>query len=80
MADGSLVQGLRANLNRVIKGKPREVDLLITALLGGGNVLLTDVPGVGKTTLAKALAASISLAAGSTCSPREGSRPSCVAR
>ncbi|MEZ6185449.1 MAG: MoxR family ATPase [Planctomycetota bacterium] len=58
MAD--LVQDLRANLNRVIKGKPREVDLLITALLGGGNVLLTDVPGVGKTTLAKALAASIS--------------------
>ncbi|MCA8921658.1 MAG: MoxR family ATPase [Planctomycetes bacterium] len=60
MAEGDLVQGLRANLNRVIKGKPREVDLLITALLGGGNVLLTDVPGVGKTTLAKALAASIS--------------------
>ena len=59
-AAGSLVQGLRDNLNRVIKGKPREVDLLITALLGGGNVLLTDVPGVGKTTLAKALAASIS--------------------
>jgi len=59
-AAGRLVQGLRDNLNRVIKGKPREVDLLITALLGGGNVLLTDVPGVGKTTLAKALAASIS--------------------
>jgi MoxR-like ATPase len=55
-----LVSRLRKNLTAVIRGKDREVDLLITAFLGGGNVLLTDVPGVGKTTLAKAIAASIS--------------------
>ncbi|MGE0706529.1 MAG: AAA family ATPase [Planctomycetota bacterium] len=54
------VPRLRENLCRVIRGKVREVDLLIAAFLGGGNVLLTDVPGVGKTTLAKAMAASIS--------------------
>ncbi|MBX3469879.1 MAG: MoxR family ATPase [Planctomycetes bacterium] len=54
-----LVARLRENLRAVIRGKDPEVDLLITAFLAGGNVLLTDVPGVGKTTLAKAIAASI---------------------
>jgi MoxR-like ATPase len=54
-----LVEALRKNLSIVIRGKPREVDFLILALLGNGNVLLSDVPGVGKTTLAKAMAASI---------------------
>jgi MoxR-like ATPase len=54
-----LVASLRTNLARVIKGKPGEIDALITALLANGNVLLTDVPGVGKTTLAKSIAASI---------------------
>jgi MoxR-like ATPase len=54
-----LVPKLRTNLAAVIKGKPREIDFLILALLGNGNVLLTDVPGVGKTTLAKSVAASI---------------------
>lgn len=50
---------LRENLSRVIKGKADTIRLLITALGAGGNVLMEDVPGVGKTTLAKALAASI---------------------
>ncbi|MDD5698674.1 MAG: MoxR family ATPase [Victivallaceae bacterium] len=50
---------LRDNLSRVIKGKSHPITLLITALAAGGNVLMEDVPGVGKTTLAKALAASI---------------------
>jgi MoxR-like ATPase len=53
-----LVRRLRANLTSVIRGKEREVDKVITAFLAGGNVLLTDVPGVGKTTLARAVAAS----------------------
>ncbi len=55
----SFVQRLRDNLGKVIKGKPEEIDLLITCFLGGGNVLLNDVPGVGKTTLARAIAVSI---------------------
>ncbi len=50
---------LRENLAKVIKGKTDTIRLLITALGAGGNVLMEDVPGVGKTTLAKALASSI---------------------
>ncbi len=53
------VQALRDNLGRVIQGKEEAIDLLMVALLAGGSVLLEDVPGVGKTTLAKALAKSI---------------------
>ena len=52
---------LRSNLEGVIRGKPETIDLLIVALLAGGSVLLEDVPGVGKTTLAKALARSLEL-------------------
>ncbi len=54
-----LVQRLRKNLGAVIRGKADKVDLLIMAFVAGGNVLLNDVPGVGKTTLAKGLARSI---------------------
>ncbi len=50
---------LRENLERVIYGKTECVDVLIVALLAGGSILIEDVPGVGKTTLAKALAQSI---------------------
>ena len=50
---------LQENLSKVIRGKTHPVALLITALGAGANVLMEDVPGVGKTTLAKALAASI---------------------
>lgn len=53
------VQSLKDNLGKVIQGKPDAIDLLVTALLAGGSVLMEDVPGVGKTTLAKALARSI---------------------
>ncbi len=54
-----LVQKLRSNLRQVIRGKKDQLDMLIMAFLADGNVLLTDVPGVGKTSLAKAFAASI---------------------
>jgi MoxR-like ATPase len=47
---------LTEEIEKVIIGKHREVLLLVTALLAGGHVLIEDVPGVGKTTLAGALA------------------------
>lgn len=47
---------LTSEIEKVIVGKHREVMLLITAMLAGGHVLIEDVPGVGKTTLAAALA------------------------
>lgn len=47
---------LTSEIEKVIVGKHREVLLLITAMLAGGHVLIEDVPGVGKTTLAASLA------------------------
>jgi MoxR-like ATPase len=58
-AVASGASALGANLERVVVGKRAAVDLVVTALLAGGHVLLQDVPGVGKTVLAKALAVSI---------------------
>lgn len=53
------LQRVRSNLESVIRGKSDRIDLILTAFVAGGNVLLNDVPGVGKTSLAKAIAASI---------------------
>ena len=50
---------LFTNLSRVIRGKPNEIRLAIATLLSGGHLLVEDVPGVGKTLLAKSIAASI---------------------
>ena len=47
---------LRASVRAVVRGKDRVVDLAITTVLAGGHLLLQDIPGVGKTTLAAALA------------------------
>ena len=53
---------IRENVARVIVGKDREIELLLAAMFSGGHVRLEDVPGTGKTTLAKALARSLSCA------------------
>ena len=50
---------LQAAVERVIRGKPDAVRLSIVTLLAGGHLLVEDVPGVGKTTLAQALARAI---------------------
>src|ERR1700681_1690234 len=50
---------IRQNAGRVIIGKEDVIDLLMVALLCEGHVLFEDVPGIGKTTLAKALAKSL---------------------
>ena len=53
------IQKLTENLNRTIVGKNDAIRLVLVSLLSGGHALLEDVPGVGKTLLAKSLARSI---------------------
>ena len=53
-----IAQAVRANVGQVIVGKDDVVNLLLVALFCEGHVLLEDVPGIGKTTLAKTLARS----------------------
>lgn len=55
-----LAQKLTENISQVIVGKEKQIELILTALLAGGHVLLEDVPGTGKTTMAKTLAKSLS--------------------
>jgi MoxR-like ATPase len=56
---GRLFQALLGNVERVIQGKRDQVHLALVCLLAEGHLLIEDVPGVGKTSLAKAIAASI---------------------
>src|SRR5947209_17456487 len=58
MDAGHKIQALRSNIERIIKGKPAVVEMAVVALLARGHLLIEDVPGVGKTTLAHALARS----------------------
>jgi MoxR-like ATPase len=50
---------LRENIQKVIVGKDEVINLTLVAVLCEGHVLIEDVPGIGKTTLARALAASL---------------------
>ena len=52
---------LRQNIQLAYRGSARAVDLVLTALFSRGHILIEDVPGVGKTTLARALGRSLSL-------------------
>jgi MoxR-like ATPase len=54
-----LAQRVRANIGKVLVGKDSAVELALVALLCDGHLLIQDVPGIGKTTMAKALAASL---------------------
>lgn len=55
----TLANKLNENISKVIVGKEKEIELVLVAMLSGGHVLLEDVPGTGKTTLAKSLAKSL---------------------
>jgi MoxR-like ATPase len=55
------ILALRQNVERVIRGKEGVVRLAVVALLARGHLLIEDIPGVGKTTLASSLARSLSL-------------------
>ena len=56
-----MVNKLIENVNKVIVGKENVTKLLLTAMIAGGHVLLEDLPGSGKTKLAKSLAASLNM-------------------
>jgi MoxR-like ATPase len=56
------IRRLEENVGRVVRGKPEAIRLAVLALLARGHILIEDVPGVGKTTLAQALARSLGLA------------------
>ncbi|WP_430458532.1 AAA family ATPase [Rheinheimera sp.] len=55
------LHAVEQQLNQVILGKPAQIRLALTCLLAGGHLLLEDMPGMGKTTLAHALAQSLGL-------------------
>ncbi len=57
----SSLHDAQAQVNTLVLGKPQEVRLAFVALLSGGHLLIEDLPGLGKTTLAHALAATLGL-------------------
>ena len=69
---------LSENISEVIKGKEREIGIVTSALLAGGHVLLEDVPGTGKTMLARSallFPCEVGGAASCDCTLRKGGLP-----
>jgi len=58
LTPGQVYELIAANVQRVVRGKPRVVRLAVAALFSEGHLLIEDVPGLGKTTLARCLARS----------------------
>ncbi len=54
-----LTQDLKGNIGKAIMGKDEQIEKILLALYSGGHILLEDIPGTGKTTMAKALARSL---------------------
>jgi MoxR-like ATPase len=61
MADMEKLSQVEAEINKVIKGKEEVVKKVLAAVIAGGHILMEDIPGVGKTTLATAFARSLSM-------------------
>lgn len=59
MNSSQSIKSLRDNIAQVIKGKPQVIEMAVVCLLARGHLLIEDVPGVGKTTLAHSLARSL---------------------
>ena len=55
------LQAVKDEISKVLRGKDDEIDMILCAMVAGGHILLEDIPGVGKTTLAVALSRSMSL-------------------
>lgn len=55
----AIVRAIADNMEKVVIGKRRSIELLLLALISGGHILIEDVPGVGKTSLVSALARSV---------------------
>jgi len=60
-AEFSQIDSVVAQIDSIVVGKPTETKLALATLLAGGHLLIEDIPGVGKTTLARALAATLGL-------------------
>ncbi len=59
LPEGTAVSALRNAVSAVIRGKDEVIELALTALVAGGHLLIEDIPGVGKSTLARALACAV---------------------